>query len=357
MKPNVIIFGTRFTARHFLLLALLIYVVLAQLIPSWGEFYARNLYPGIGFFISSISMVIPFAIGDLFIVLCIAWFIGYPFYAIIAQKKRFVRLLPWMLEYLLWIYVWFYMAWGLNYSQNNFYERTSIPQATFSEARFKSFAYRYIGKLNANYTKAIRTDKVWMRSDIVGNYEKISRTLGIHTPKHKEPEAKTMLFTPLASMVGVTGSMGPFFCEFTLNGDLLPTQYPATYAHEYSHLLGISSEAEANFYAYQVCTISEDISMRFCGYLSILPYVLSNAQQLLSEGEYQRLKKSIRPEVIAVYENNRQYWQEKYNPTLGRIQDWLYDLYLRGNKISDGSKNYSKVIELLISFEESGRKI
>ena len=54
-------------------------------------------------------------------------------------------------------------------------------------------------------------------------------------------------------MVGVTGSMGPFFCEFTLNGDLLPANYPATYAHELAHLLGITSEAEANFYAYQVC--------------------------------------------------------------------------------------------------------
>ena len=60
-----------------------------------------------------------------------------------------------------------------------------------------------------------------------------------------------MIFTPFISMFGVTGSMGPFFCEFTLNGDLLPINYPATYTHELAHLLGISSEAEANFYAYQ----------------------------------------------------------------------------------------------------------
>lgn len=68
-------------------------------------------------------------------------------------------------------------------------------------------------------------------------------------------------------MVGVTGSMGPFFCEFTLNGDLLPSQYPATYAHELAHLLGITSEAEANFYAYQVCTRSQVQAIRFSGYL------------------------------------------------------------------------------------------
>ena len=79
------------------------------------------------------------------------------------------------------------------------------------------------------------------------------------------------MFTPFISMVGVTGSMGPFFCEFTLNGDLLPVNYPATYAHELAHLLGITSEAEANFYAYQVCTRSQAMGIRFSGYFSVCP--------------------------------------------------------------------------------------
>lgn len=83
--------------------------------------------------------------------------------------------------------------------------------------------------------------------------------------------------------------MGPFFCEFTLNGDLLPVNYPATYAHELAHLLGITSEAEANFYAYQICTRSEAMGIRFSGYFSILGHVLGNAQRLLPEEEYTRL--------------------------------------------------------------------
>ena len=39
---------------------------------------------------------------------------------------------------------------------------------------------------------------------------------------NQHPHVKTMVFTPLSSMSGVTGSMGPFFCEFTLNGDYSP---------------------------------------------------------------------------------------------------------------------------------------
>ena len=149
-------------------------------------------------------------------------------------------------------------------------------------------------------------------------------------------------------MVGVTGSMGPFFCEFTLNGDLLPSQYPATYAHELAHLLGITSEAEANFYAYQVCTRSQVQAIRFSGYLSVLPHVLNNARRLMAEEEYAQLFRRIRPEIIGLAKKNSEYWMKKYNPVIGRIQDRIYDLYLKGNKIESGRKNYSEVVGLLV---------
>ena len=153
-------------------------------------------------------------------------------------------------------------------------------------------------------------------------------------------------------MVGVSGSMGPFFCEFTLNGDLLPSQYPATYTHELAHLLGITSEAEANFYAYQVCTRSQVESIRFSGHFSVLSHILGNARRLMTEEEYNELFKRIRPEIIELARSNQEYWMAKYSPLVGSIQDWIYDLYLKGNKIESGRKNYSEVVGLLISYRD-----
>ena len=43
---------------------------------------------------------------------------------------------------------------------------------------------------------------------------------------------------------------------------------------------------------------------------------------------------------------------KKYNPVIGRIQDRIYDLYLKGNKIESGRQNYSEVVGLLISYQE-----
>lgn len=337
--------------RHIFLAILLILVWIIQWIPALGAVYSKNIYPLISYVLSLFSSWFPFAIGDLFIFLSIVGVVVYPIY---GRIKR----VPWKktllqdAEYLLWIYVWFYLAWGLNYSQPNFYQRTKIPYTAYTPENFRAFVTEYIDSLNSSYVPVKGIDKDKVREETVRLYYQLSDSLGVHHPPHPYLRVKTMMFTPFISMVGVSGSMGPFFCEFTLNGDLLPINYPSTYAHELSHLLGISSEAEANFYAYQVCTRSTSDKIRFCGYFSILNHVLGNARQLLPEEEFTELRSRIRPEVMELAKMNQEYWMAKYSPVVGDMQDRIYDLYLKGNKIESGRQNYSEVIGLLISYQE-----
>ena len=337
--------------RYIILGTLLLLIWTTQLIPAMGEGYARSVYPVISFCLSSFSRLFPFAIGDLFIFLSLTGVILYPIYGRI-KKHPWKKILLRDGEYLLWIYVWFYLAWGLNYSQKNFYERTDIPYVAYTPDKFKAFVDEYIQHLNDSYVPVTEINKDIICREAVKGYRQISDALGVHRPPYDSPEVKTMLFTPFISMVGVSGSMGPFFCEFTLNGDLLPSQYPATYTHELAHLLGITSEAEANFYAYQVCTRSQVESIRFSGYFSVLSHILGNARRLMTEEEYNELFKRIRPEIIELARSNQEYWMAKYSPLVGNIQDWIYDLYLKGNKIESGRKNYSEVVGLLISYRD-----
>ncbi|MDR0891691.1 MAG: DUF3810 domain-containing protein [Mediterranea sp.] len=344
--------------RRTALAVLLITVWSTQAVSALGAFYARSVYPVVAWTLSGFSNLFPFGIGDVFIGLSLAGLIAYPFYGRLRkQKDSWKRIGLREGEYLLWVYVWFYLAWGLNYSQPNFYQRTGIAYTPYNEADFHAFANEYIDSLNTAYIPIERTPKEEVSQEVPRMYGLLADSLGIHRPPHANLRAKTMLYTPLASKVGVTGSMGPFFCEFTLNGDVLPANYPATYAHELAHLLGISSEAEANFYAYQICTRSADPEIRFSGYFFVLSYVLNNAYRLLPKAEYETLLARVRPEVIALAKQTQAYWAAKYSPLIGSAQNWLYDLYLKGNKIADGRKNYSQVVGLLMSYRERKRGI
>lgn len=341
---------TNYNIRYIVLAVLLVIVLITQMVPAMGEFYARSLYPYISSYFSFFSQLVPFALGDLFIFLSIVGVIAYPIYARVRKKRSWKKILLDDGEYLLWVYVWFYLAWGLNYSQKSFYERTEISYVEYNDELFLSFFDEYVEQLNQAYIpiKEVDENRLWW--EVVSGYEEISDSLAVHRPPKLPLRPKTMLFTPLASKAGITGSMGPFFCEFTLNGDLLPSNYPATYAHEFSHLLGITNEAEANFYAYQVCTRSSMQEIRFSGYFSILPYVLNDAYELFSEEEYEALLAHIRPEVIELAEANRAYWVGKYSPLIGKVQNAIYDFYLKQNKVESGRKSYSEVIGLLISY-------
>lgn len=367
--------------RHWLLLVLLLLVTLAKMIPLWGFIYTTRIYPIIGTLLSPISGFFPFAVGDIFIALSIAWVIFYPIYEIGLRKKLARRyfflaakkgsypkkkvVLGRVAEYLLWVYAWFYIAWGLNYSQPNIYDRTGMKPVEVSEAKFKAFAYQYADSLNALsipsdivgssiFSDSIVDDglKNRVRDAVLKEYNKIGYKEGINAPFNQHPHAKTMVFTLLSSMSGVTGSMGPFFCEFTLNGDILPHDYPATYAHEFAHFLGVANEGEANFYSYIVCTASADKQVRFSGYYHIFFHVLNNVFDILGEKEGERFLKHIRPEIIQLAKSDRRYWLSKRCKALDAAQDFIFELYLRGNHVAEGRKSYSGVIGLILAWEE-----
>lgn len=358
--------------RHGVLIALLILVTLTKMIPLWGFIYTTRIYPVIGTLLSPISGIFPFAVGDIFIALSITWLILYPIYEIRLRKKRvFGR----VAEYLLWVYAWFYIAWGLNYSQPNIYYRIGMKPVEVSKAKFKKFAYQYADSLNAlsnaslsnaslsNARKSISPDSIVddalknrVRDAVLKEYNKIGYREGINKPFNQHPHAKTMVFTPLSSMAGVTGSMGPFFCEFTLNGDILAHDYPATYAHEFAHFLGVANEGEANFYSYIVCTASADKQVRFSGYYHIFFHVLNNVYDILGEKEGERFLKHIRPEIIQRARNDRHYWLSKRCKALDAAQDFIFELYLRGNHVAEGRKSYSGVIGLILAWEEKIKK-
>jgi hypothetical protein len=240
------------------------------------------------------------------------------------------------------------LAWGLNYYRYHIYTRLQTPPVAYEEEPFKDFLKDYTERLNASYQPSIKMDEEELKQHVHAFYTQLPSTYGLAKP-HAWQEPKNFIFTPLYSKVGVLGSMGPFFAEAQLNADLPEVQYPFTYAHEFSHLLGVSNEAEANYWAYRACTESSSPTLQYCGYFGLLPYVISNASRLLTKEDFEAWIQTIRPEVHEQFNAKNKYWREKYSPFIGHIQDFAYNLFLKSNKIDSGKKNYAEVVGLLLS--------
>ena len=358
--------------RHILLLALFVSIIVFKIVACLGVFYTHNIYPLIANILSHITSSVPLPLGDIFITSSICWVVAYPIYQIAYKQRQWKHIVLHVVEYLAWVYVWFYAAWGLNYSQPNIYERMNIQPVEASAQTFRKFAYQYADSLNATYERNVqeqkcdgesckiatgninKTFKERVHKVVLNGYSDIDShgmAMGINHPFNHCDPAKTMLFSHLSTMVGVTGSMAPFLSEFTLNADLQPHEYATTYAHEYAHFLGIANEGEANFYSYVVCTASKDNAVRFSGYYHIFFHMLANVKTLLGEGEYEAYVSRIHPDIIRLAHHDSDYWLSRRNRMLDSAQNVVYNLYLRGNRVEGGTKSYSGVIGIIMAWE------
>lgn len=333
--------------RYALPLILILFIVLCRYVPSLAEGYARLVYPVFSTILSALSSLVPFSLEEILVIGIVLWLVIYP---IVKRRrgKRWKSILGREAELLVWVYIWFYLGWGLNYFRYPIYTRADVAPAQYNEEAFLGFLKEYTDSLNGAYMPDVRIDATLLEREVKEFYRRVPSSFGLAMPRDFQ-QPKYFTFTSLYSGVGVLGSMGPFFAEPQLNGDLLPVQLPFTYAHEFSHLLGVSNEAEANYWAYQVCINSSLPEVRYSGYFGILPYVLINASSLLPQDKFREWIKGIRPEIIKEYEDKRAYWSERYSPFIGELQNYVYDWFLKGNNISSGRKNYAEVISILLS--------
>lgn len=314
---------------------------------SFADFYGYHIYPYLAKTMHALSSLIPVSLYDLFVTLILI-IILVVIYLLI--KRAWNRALFLFLGLLLSVFLFFQLSWGLNYFKSDFFHRNQISYPQNDSIVFKKFATLFIDSLNKNFPYQFHVDTLLVLTEAEKGYQNLSDKFN-YINVRGEVFSKRMIYNKFYSSVGVYGYYGPFFAEVHVNADLKKHQYPAVLTHEIAHLNGITSEAEANLYAYLICSKSIDSTSRFSGYYSIFPYVISNARSFLSEYDYKQLIDQINPRILDLYKNTHSYWDSLYSPQIGKIQNVIYDIYLKNNNIPSGKKNYSEVISMILSVD------
>jgi len=338
--PNLLKFGIP--------IVFLVFVFLCSRIPALAEWYIRVIYPAIATVLSFFNRWFPFSLMDLLMIAAIVLLPG----GIILMCMRRLRFRCWINIFLLsvlWMMVWFYMAWGIAYFRPAFHERFAVEAPKEDRAFFEAFVERYIDSLNRAYVADPHFDIKEIDDEIEVLYRKHHEIIRFPHPCGWRRTKKT-LTEPLMTRMGVSGYFGPFFNEVHVNNYSLPVTYPYTLAHEKAHQFGIANEAECNLYATVICTSSADSLVRYSGYLQTTSYLLGNLRKI-SPDRYREITGKIDPRIMADYRAIREHWQKALNPTLSAVQDKVYDTYLKTNKQQSGILSYSEMTGLLVVWE------
>lgn len=311
-----------------------------------ADWYATTIYPLLSSLLSLISAWSPYNLEEPAIAAIILLTIAIIILATIRRiswKMAGCRLF----SIVLWTYVWFYCGWCINYSRSSLYARTQITPTEFQDDRFKDFAEQFVYEINEAWTNDRLKDSTMLEKNIKAFYASVPPQYGLSTPKSWQ-HPKKIIANGIYSAVGIQGFMAPLFAESCLNTDVMPDEYPFVYAHEYAHLMGISSEAEANWWAFHACCSTQDAAIRYSGYRGILSHLIRNASANMSEEEYKKWFLKIRPEIIEDLRQGQTHWRQLLSPSLRNMHEKTYDTFLKSNNVSAGRKDYSLVIGLLI---------
>ena len=178
------------------------------------------------------------------------------------------------------------------------------------------------------------------------------------------PDPKPMFFSDFMCQQYMKGYYFPFSMEANINFVMHPLNRPATMCHELAHLRGYIYEDEANFIAYLACIQSEDLYVRYSGYLSVLVYLNNDVVKVWNQNPelYARTAAKIEPcEILP------QVWQDKVFVTeeewdringkaiidteiVDKAAETFVETNLKLNGVSDGKISYSRVVKLLLQY-------
>ena len=336
-------------------LLLLAFVIGCRFHTPLADFYAERCYPVISAGLSIAASVVPVSLEEIVVIgFALAFLVV--LISSICKKKGFFRWLWNTVRVAIWVVVWLYIGWGINYFRTPLYPRMGIERATYEEETFRRFLTDYTEALNETAGESFHMGQEALEADVKEYYSAKVSDFG-YTALRPWQHVKEPLLNPLYSAVGVLGFMGPFFCESQVNLDLPDIELPFTLAHELAHLAGVTSEAEANYWAYAYCCQSGNPAIRYSGYLGLLPYAASSAKGFLSEEKYADWISTVSTRALDDYETNRRFWDGKRVDVIDRIQRWMMDRFLKSNGVSEGARDYYGVIGLIMTLDEHQPKV
>ncbi|MBO4220142.1 MAG: DUF3810 domain-containing protein [Clostridia bacterium] len=177
-------------------------------------------------------------------------------------------------------------------------------------------------------------------------YEKLYSEYSFLSPIYGK--AKPIVLSEPMTYTHIAGVYTFFTGEININTNFPCYSRTFTIAHEMAHQRGIAREDEANFMAFIVCTGSDDVYIRYCGYMNTLEYIiraLYKTDTSLYREVLSNLDRRALNELYAFSSFFDKYRDSVASEITGTINDTYLTLQGAG-----GIKSYDMVTNLVVAY-------
>ncbi len=364
--------GGSFTTRRqywraivWLLISLGVQAVASMMSEEVESYYSQFIFYYVARGLSSVNKFLPnLALGEIFFVLLVIWFISWCFWYMRRSWRRETRFLDvikvfflqllWVMSILLPIFL---ALWGLNYQRLPLAETLQFDRRPARAGELEAIGLQIVSGVNSNYEQA-RGTRDWPTASSLPIsrdtlFKAIERSFQQETlfgsaSQGEFSNPKPLYLSRLTNWMGVSGFYMAFTGEVTFNDQIPASDLPMVIAHHKAHQRGWAKEDEANFIAYLVCINSTEPYVRYSGYLHGLKVLETLAK--VNVDRYNGLLSDIREGPRKDLNARAEFWDSVKNSFLGAVARRTFSGYLRANRVHGGIKNFDEDVALIIGF-------
>ena len=312
--------------------------------------YSVDFYPHLQRSITPLSNRLPFAILDVLLV-------GLTVAAIVTltraireawharKASRLFRPLAHLAAIGALLYILFLLLWGFNYRRLPMPARLVLDRAAPSSDDVVRLGLKAIDEMNRLYAVAHAepiSGLEWRNARLRAAFADVQRALS-DAPPAEPGRLKRSLLGPYFRWTGVDGTINPFGLEVLVNPGLLPFERPFVAAHEWGHLAGYATEADANFVGWLTC-VRASPAAQYSGWFYLYWQIGGEVTARDRERLNAALERGPREDISAVIARLRR----NEIPALQRASWKIYDQYLKANRVEAGVRSYGEVVNLIL---------
>jgi hypothetical protein len=330
--------------------------------------YANGFWPGVVAAISRVSGWAPFSVAEWVLLAFVARQLlgaGRGLTEILSKRRRPVDALAagaLRLGADLGIVVaLFYLLWGFNYARAPLDERLGwttgpAPQA----AELARLAGELVVAGNAAYLELHGVEDLGVETTLPDDLTELERaiddawgevgtSLGIpRLGDRTYGRAKRMHSSRALCYLFLGGFFFVWTGEPTVNGAMPAIAQPHSMAHEKAHQRGFAPEDEANFIGFMAAASADHPLARYSAYLFAQDQLL-RALRSVDRSRAEALIDERLPGVKRDVASERAFWERFRGPT-ARVAKRTNDLYLRSNRVEDGTLSYGRSLTLMVEY-------
>ncbi len=326
--------------------------------------YATGFFPSLASLLRLLFGRIPFSLGDIIysiVIISVLWQIGKFIVRLFHKKDSWQKKLSPLFTagiILLFVYVYFYLFWGLNYYRKGIEFQLGLQNGKFEKQQLVELNQLLLLKVNATKESCLQQKDTVMsqqrmfHSSVAGYHELEKKFSFI---RYRNVSLKPSMFGKIGNYLGFQGYYNPFTGEGQVNTQIPNFVQPFVTCHEMAHQVGYASESEANFVGFLAASNSNDVLLQYSAYLDMFLYSWNNLRTADST-----TAKELGKQLHAGVKRDLKTYAAFAKAHRTFLQNWtdvLYDYYLKQNSQRKGIESYNEVTGWMIAYRKKYKSL